>query len=305
MSKKNNITAGSLLPWDQYAGLKPADALERMYLHAGETSKTIREWYWKSIKTKRWTSLWVRFLAFLFLVAGTILPLVAAAGKESGDRLLLTQWGVGALAVAGLLQVADRVFGWSSGWVRYIATVTAMESRTRVFELEWAENILEKGTPLNGEGVKAFFLMAKQMEEELLKLQEDETGKWITEFNSALALLETSVKTQREIQERTLETARSVNAEKEKQELEKAKARLPGAIELTFKFSTPAPKPVRIGLDSGALQDFTGAGWAQPGLSPGQHLVRIETSAVPPVVLQKIADVPAGGVCRLDITIPG
>lgn len=293
---KENITAGNLLPWDHYAKLEKEVALARMYVHAGETSQTSRQWYWKSIKTKRWTSLWIRVLSFLLLAAGTILPVIAATRGEPADRLDLTQWGVGALAAAGLLQLADRAFGWSSGWMRYIATVTAMESCTHQFELKWAGIILEKGGALAVDDVKAFFSMAKEMEEQILKLQEDETGKWIAEFNAGISLLESSVKSLRETQEKTLEAARTM-------EEARTKARQPGAIELTLKFKT-APGPVRIALDGASPQPFTGTMWARTGISPGHHVIRIEKDATPPFVLEKIADVQAGAVYRGEVELP-
>jgi hypothetical protein len=63
---------------------------------------------------------------FFFLV-GITLPLLAALGDVPKDKLFLTQLSVASLVLAGLVQFADRVFGWSSGWMRYMSLVTAME----------------------------------------------------------------------------------------------------------------------------------------------------------------------------------
>ncbi|MGA1876180.1 MAG: SLATT domain-containing protein [bacterium] len=210
MAKKSNITTSQLLPWDTYKD-KPAEkALQSIYERANKTSVTICTWYWLSIKKKRVTSLTTRFLTLSLLIIGTVLPLLAGLRESVAGRLFLTQFGVAALACAGLFQVADRVFGWSSGWLRYITTVTAMESLTRRFELDWADCMLNLTGNPNGAKVKQFFDLAKRFEEEILKLQSEETGKWVADFSSGAVLLDGLVKSQRESGAKSAEAARAV-----------------------------------------------------------------------------------------------
>ena len=148
MASKPNISTAKLANWDQYKNKQPDEVLASAYAHIEQTSLQMCGWYWTSIKTKRVTSLAVRVFAFLLLILGTTLPILAAIQATAEQKLLLTQMAVAFLAIAGLTQVADKVFGWSSGWMRYITTVTTMENLTRAFQLEWAKYLVSKaGAP--------------------------------------------------------------------------------------------------------------------------------------------------------------
>ena len=137
MAKKKDVKVDRLGGWDDYAEKNAAEALPQIYNRVEASSKAARDWYWDSIASKRNASLAVRLLSFLLLVLGAALPILAGIYGEPQTRLLFTQLGVAALAIAGLSQAADRIFGWSSGWLRYMTTATAMENVTRRFELDW------------------------------------------------------------------------------------------------------------------------------------------------------------------------
>lgn len=164
MARKPDITQQRLLPWDEYRQRPPAEALASIYARVGATSQQMCAWYWRSIRTKRWTSLGARGVAFALLVAGTVLPLLAAVQATVELRLLLTQSAVALLAAAGLALMADRVFGWSSGWMRYITTVTTMENLTRAFELAWGRHLVALEGPPAVADVKALFDLARGLE---------------------------------------------------------------------------------------------------------------------------------------------
>ncbi|MFA6011263.1 MAG: SLATT domain-containing protein [Desulfobacteraceae bacterium] len=209
MTPKPDISTKQLLPWDEYKDKKPNDALASIYAHISEISAAMCAWYWTSIKTKRRTSIWIRALCFLLIAFGSILPILAAINEKADDKLTFTQYAIALIALAGLLVYADRVFGWSSGWLRYITTVMTMENLTRSFELEWANYIILKNAPLDPADVKALFELARKLEQELTNLQADETTKWVAEFNSGTSLLESMIKSQREETEQKMETIRT------------------------------------------------------------------------------------------------
>jgi SMODS and SLOG-associating 2TM effector domain 2 len=233
------------------------------------------------------------------LIVGTVLPILAALGKGPEGRLLFTQIGVAALAFAGLLQVSDRTFGWSSGWLRYITTVTAMEGLTRKFELEWASYILEKGSSIGAADTKVLFDLAKRFEDDVAKLQSDETSKWVTEFSSSVALLGELIKSQRESGEKTVEAARAV---REKAAQESEKARKQGAVQLSIVHKA-APVAVNISIDAEAAQQFLGSSWVKANLEPGQHTVTVTTNDATPQTIQQVADVPPGGVAKVEVRL--
>lgn len=300
---KKNVQFGELLKWNEYVGKSPADALPEIYLHATTVSKAARTWYWHSIKTKRISSLCVRGVTFALLVCGAILPILAALYSRPEIRLQFTQLGVATLAVAGLLQVADRVFGWSTGWLRYMTTVTAMEDLTRKFELDWANYIISKTDNITDNDKKPLFDLAKGLEDGIAKLQSDETDKWVTEFTSSIALLGELIKSQRESAEKTSETARLAVATQQTAAEAKEKAQQPGAIELTIIHKTE-PVAIKVAIDKETEESFTGTVWSKLGLAPGLHEVRVTTMAKTPLTMKQPVDVPAGGIGKLRVELP-
>lgn len=299
---KKDVQTETLLAWDEYKGKTFTQALPAIYSHAAIISKSKCTWYWLSIKTKRLSSLSIRLITFTLLIIGTVLPILAGLNDDPYVRLHCTQYGVAALAFAGLLQVADRVFGWSSGWLRYITTVTAMENLTRKFELDWASYIVDKGNSLGDADTKPLFDLAKRFEDDISKLQSDETDKWVTEFNSGVALLGELIKSQRESAEKSVEVARVAVESQQKAVQESNKAGKKGAVELTI-IHKAAPIAVKITIDNETAQEFVGSSWAKLDLLPGQHTISVETVGAPPQIIQKIADIKPGEIARIEVKL--
>jgi hypothetical protein len=302
MFKKNDVRVDALLAWDEYKNKPLNEALATIYTHAGNSSKEQCTWYWTSIRSKRLSSLGILSFTLVLLIIGTVLPILAGLGDKPEVRLRFTQFGVAALAFAGLLQVADRIFGWSSGWLRYIATVTAMENLTRKFELDWGAYILEKGATIGDGDTKPLFDLAKRFEDDISKLQSDETAKWITEFSSSVTLLGDLIKSQREAGEKNVEAARANMESQQKAAQESEKARRRGAVELNI-IHKAAPVAISIAVDAEPAQEFLGLHWAKADLQPGQHILSVRTTGVPPQTIQKIVEVPPGGVATAEVNL--
>jgi hypothetical protein len=298
---KTNVSTTVLLAWDEYRDKLVEQALPSIYDHASKASKEACTWYWESIRTKRRASQGVWFVTLSMVILGTVLPILAGLITKSEIRLIFTQSGVAALAIGGLLQVADRVFGWSSGWLRYITTVTAMESSTRKFELEWAGYILNKSDRLNHDDKKALFDLAKRFEEDIAKLQSDETDKWVTEFNSSVALLGELIKSQRESGDKAAEAARAAIIAQQTAAQSSEKAKQTGAVELTIVHKA-GPTDVTIAIDDKSKEEFFGTVWSKLGLNPGQHTVSVTAAGATPQTIKKVFDILPGGVARVEIS---
>ena len=291
MVAKVDIVVGELTKWDEYKDKKPEDALPAIYAHIADTSKKMCTWYWTSIKTKRWTSLGARCFAFLLLILGTILPIYAATLTAAEDKLRATQWAVALLAVAGLTQVADNVFGWSSGWIRYITTVTTMENLTRAFQMEWAKYLISKATPLDMADVKSLFDLARGLEQELTKLQAEETTKWVADFNTGTSLLEGLIKSQREETDKKLEAIRTSLTTEETSAKAERKAKLSGSLEVKIVHKEP-DKKISISLDEVVKDDdFLGNVWSQVDVLPGPHKMKIVTKTDPPRTFEYVVEI--------------
>ena len=285
---KQDITIRNLGTWDSYVNKTAQEAIPKIYRRATEHSKDVRSWYWNSIKSKRISSWGIRMISFGLMILGVVLPLLAAITTDNQNTLICTQLGIVALAVAGLMQAADKIFGWSSGWLRYMTTVTAMEAATQQFELDWANHFLVKTGPIDDSDKAPLFQLAKRLEDELSKRQSDETDKWCAEFNSGLAMLNDLIKSQRDSAEKSVEAMQ--------------KAQKVGSIEMTLVHKA-APDLVKISLDGGSEEDFTGTVWSRLRVEPGQHEVKVTTAATPPQTVQKIAEVLPGGVARIQVEV--
>ena len=291
MASKHDLKQESSLVWNRYNG-KPSDAaLQQLYKDVHALSKEKRSWYWRSIQQNRWISVASRGTIFGLLIAGTVLPLLAGLSDAAATRLLCTQIAITFLAAAGLIQLADKIFGWSSGWMRYVTTVTAMESATTSFDIEWSKRLLSKTTPPDNSDVQALFSIAEALERELDRLQAEETKGWITEFNAGLSQLDAAIKSQREDTQKQLDdlhttvaNALAVAKDDDKAKAEAAaaaqKAKEPGAIDVCLTFKS-APKSVELSLDDVLQEKFVGTSWSKNGVAPGLHTVAIKTLADP------------------------
>jgi hypothetical protein len=297
---KKDTRIESPLAWDEYRNKSVEQALPIIYFHAQSASATIREWYWQSIRRKRNTSLGFRSATFVLLTIGTLFPILAALGDDSRERLQYTQLGVMSLALAGLLQVADKVFGWSSGWLRYITTAMAMENLARKFELDWASYMFEKTGDIGDNDKKALFDIALKFEQDTANLQGDETDKWVTEFSSSVALLGELIKSQRESGEKAVEAARAMMVSQQKSAEEHAKSLQVGSVEVVIRHKSE-PVLLNISVDTGTAQEFMGVSWAQAGLTPGHHTISITRSGATPVTIQKIVEIKAGGIAHSEV----
>jgi hypothetical protein len=300
--KKDNVTVSTLGTWDDYSNANIDQALPRIYKRAHEYSARVRGWYWVSIGRKRRGSIINRALSFALLAVGAVLPLLATVPTDESDKLLGTQLAVASLALAGLLQAMDKIFGWSSGWLRYITTVTAMEGATRRFDLTWASYIIDKGGALGAADRKPLFDLAKDLETEISGLQAEETDKWVVEFNSSVAMLGDLIKSQREFTDKTLQAAHAALEKQRTEQAEQLKAQALGAIELAIKHKAAAV-PVVITIDDQPGQPHVGTSWARMGVPPGQHKVSVSYDDGFSRKVEKVAIVPAGAVARLDIDL--
>lgn|GEM_PF-1645153 len=303
------------IEWDLYKGKTPDGAIAQLYDDAQKLSGSKRTWYWNSIKNKRWTSLWARGIAFLLLTAGTTLPLLASLSDDAPTRLTCTQIAITFLAAAGLIQIADKAFGWSTGWMRYIATVTAMESEHTAFDIAWSQHLFSTTGSLSVADVQALFALAKQFECGLIKLQTDETNGWITEFNAGISLLDATIKAHREDTQKQLETLRVTAAKAQLDAKAEEKARTdaviaatasnePGVIDVALKFKAHTVR-VAITLNGATVvQDFFGTAWTTPKLAPGVHTILVRTLGETIIETSASVVVEPGKVAKLGIELP-
>ncbi len=162
-------------------------------LHAWAQARTVETitWYLQDKRAKRWASRLLRAAAVAFAVTGGVLPLISGSIHGLNPNL-----GYVFLAVAAGCVAFDHFFGLSSGWMRDIAAVQALQSRLTRFHLDWAKWQAAQAGALNSSGADpqvsatsdALDLIDALMTD-VAQVSEAETAQWITDFSSAIAAL--------------------------------------------------------------------------------------------------------------------
>jgi hypothetical protein len=299
---KENLTSKPIA-FDDFAGDSTADIARRVFELVETRSREGRDWYWRSIRGKRLGSLAVRTVAYVAAVGGSAAPIIAAVRPTADERLFITQIGVACLVLAGVVLLADRLFGWSSGWLRYVSTVLAMERLTQQFRMDWAAYLLLKDPgALTKEDARALFDLARRFQYGLDERIKEETDGWVAEFNSGMAALDQMIRVQREASEKAALLAR------EAAEAKNGKA-LPGAIEVHVVQVNKPARPVALELASNGTTrhdtTFTGPSWAKTDLPPGIYTVRaiVGHGTIEMIESMRVVTVQGGSLSKIELTL--
>jgi hypothetical protein len=148
------------------------------------------DWYTRDKRSKRWFSRLLRAAAVFAAVAGGVLPLIS--GTVSGINPSL---GYVFLATAAGLVAFDHFFGLSSGWMRDIAAIQALQGKLGRFQLDWTRWQAEQAgvlpaAPLpSAEGTAAALDLISALVTAIAELTEAETAQWIIDFSTSVAAL--------------------------------------------------------------------------------------------------------------------
>ncbi|MCF6689041.1 SLATT domain-containing protein [Raoultella terrigena] len=178
------------------SSLNQPQKLDAIFKTCNEYEENIIGWYQKEVKKKRWLS-----LLFLFMVIAAITTIAAIQifrlpfMQTETDKLWLTQISLGLLTIAMLLFVADRVFRLTDGWMYYIRTIIAIETRYAEFISGWIQNDAASHADadqhyINAAGIAAAFI------NDIHRIQQQETQAWSSQLTESIGLLGSLLKEQ-------------------------------------------------------------------------------------------------------------
>lgn len=161
------------------------DSLEAVYQWVEGEMVRAAGWYLREKRSKSRWSRGLRVAAVAFATAGAILPFVAANTDSVGF-----QWGYVCLALAAGAVALDRFFGFSTAWMRYMATEVAIQQELKDLQFEWATMLIERGaqpvTPDEAATVLANLAAAAgRLGDQIAR----ETVAWADEFQSNIGEL--------------------------------------------------------------------------------------------------------------------
>ncbi|MFD9909690.1 SLATT domain-containing protein [Streptomyces sp. NPDC059063] len=163
---------------------EPAVRLDELYRWVERGALDTAEWYLRDRGRKRRGARLLRSGAALGAVGTGVLPLLDLAGAVDG----VATWGFVSLLAGVACVGCDRFFGFTSGWMRDVATAQAVQRRLQVLQFDWAsESVREVLGPTEGtasEAAERCLLVLRRFSEDVTELVRAETADWMVEFRS-------------------------------------------------------------------------------------------------------------------------
>jgi hypothetical protein len=162
-----------------------AGSVDAVYLWVEGEMVRAAEWYLREKRSKARWSRTLRIAAVLFATAGAILPFVAANVDSVGF-----EWGYVALALAAGTVALDRFFGFSTSWMRFMATEIAIQQAVTQLQFDWAAILVKRGDrPVGPEEATALLAKLSEAAATMEDLIARETVAWADEFQSNISEL--------------------------------------------------------------------------------------------------------------------
>lgn len=139
-------------------------------------ARTHAAWYRRKKKTVQILSKALRLTAIGFLTMGGIAPLLAQADLPVGLHT-----GYILLAIGGSCLLADRIFGVSAAWARYMVAAIDIEALSETFRASVV------ATESSGEEDKRIVIMqlCREFTDGICTIVSSETKVWVQEFDNS------------------------------------------------------------------------------------------------------------------------
>ncbi|MEV4630265.1 SLATT domain-containing protein [Micromonospora sp. NPDC049523] len=152
------------------------DTLIALFGWAEERTQLTIDWYlWRKTSRARWSKA-CRGAAILLGVGGGVVPLLHAAWPGGPGP----EWGFVLLAVAGGFVLADRIFGFSSSWTRFMRTQATLQTdlaRAQARFLSW-RGALPDGATVPPDAAAEVIAIASELIEKTTTVVFQETASW-------------------------------------------------------------------------------------------------------------------------------
>jgi hypothetical protein len=249
-------------------------------------------WYYQRKGSRASISQALRFSAVTLSVLGGLVPVVISLfGPRPAWRWLdpfasirIGQLGYLLLALAGGLFLLDRYFGYSTGWMRYIVAMQAIEKTREAFRLDWTGlcrtlSMTPAGTPEYADLVDRMIQRARSAIVEVKEHSEKETQAWILEFQTNLTQLDKDLKSQ-------IDAGR------------------PGGIDVEVTDGGEADTPVELSLDGMIADRFNGTAGSIGYVAPGLHRVTAQARKTSrDYAASALVNVGGGQICQVKLTL--
>ncbi len=163
------------------------ESLSRVFEHAVSLAKGAEEWYAHKRRAKRRWGRALRLGAIALGAVAAVLPILAQISASDHQHLSIAPgWAAVALAAAATLVALDRYFGFSTAWTRFMAAELRIIRLRHEFEYLWQTERAAAGGPPSDDQVASLLKRACDLVVAVDDVIADETGAWITEFQTTL-----------------------------------------------------------------------------------------------------------------------
>ena len=166
--------------------------------HAVALAREAEAWYAGRRGSKR---LWGRALrvgAIVLASVAAVLPVLSEIYTTDDRPAIAPGWATVFLAAAAGLVALDRYFGFSSGWMRFMAAELKLTRLRHEFEYRWQAGRAAAGVRPTPEQVGALLAEAQAFVLAVDDVVAAETSSWISEFRTSLESAEQGLERSRD-----------------------------------------------------------------------------------------------------------
>jgi hypothetical protein len=260
-------------------------SLEKLYDYSVLKATEAIKWYYVKRNPKKTIGLILRYGSIGSIALAGILPILIAIFDKAEIN---PAWSAVIVGLAGLMLGIDRFGGFTSGWVRYIVAAQKLNQILEDFRFTWALNNLrpDNSIPLSIDEKKILIKSCQDFLQSVQSIVNDETQKWVIEFQSALTDIETSFKSASE----------ATKADIKKKET--------GAISLAVSNGKSSEKPWSLSINEKLINSFSGNSAVLADLEPDIFKLKI-TGIIngKPVEDEKPVIVKGGEISSITMTL--
>lgn len=252
--------------------LTPEQKIEKLYSYANEYKEGICQWYWRGIARKRRAAFLLLIMVFALVILATFIQTVVVNyyQGDAGGQFFLSQLAFGLFAVSIIFLLIDKVFGWTSGWVRYIKTVLDIERIHNDFTSKWISS-----NSLNEHDFDACYQNALKLVKDFIQsvdeFQKRETDEWSMQFGDSLNQLGAILKANQQGNSKST-SVQNGNSQQEKWD----GMVFWGALNI-YLTNSSSQKIIKVLMKKGTKtlneKEFSAGCWGVTDISPGIYLL--------------------------------
>jgi SMODS and SLOG-associating 2TM effector domain 2 len=238
-------------------------------------------YYQYAKKPKKQWAIWLRMGSLIFAGLAGIIPIVSQLfAREDGSPVIQPAWASIALALAAGSLAIDRFFGYSTAWMRFMASELKVRRALDAFELEWeASRSSWSGREPSDEQVQEMIGRANRFLATIGDIVREETEQWMTEFREAMRQLDERAKAAAALDRR-------------------------GGVRVYVTNGDLAPEGWDLSVDDGPPRSHRGRTAALTSLLPGIHVIRVRGKlAGSPAQGEGAVAVAEGGIADVELTL--